>query len=54
MYNLFLSNKTEKKLDKLKKKDKKNFEIVIRHLENLTQNPNFYGKPLKNSFCNRN
>ena len=46
MYNLFLSNKAKKKIDKLKKKDKNNFEIVIQHLENLTQNPKFYGKPL--------
>lgn len=46
MYNLILSNQAEKKLDKLKKRDKKNFEIIMRHLENLTQNPKFYGKPL--------
>ena len=51
MYNLSLSNKAEKKLEKLKKKDKKNFEIVIRHLENLTQNPKFYGKPLKSNLA---
>ena len=51
MYNLSLSNKAEKKLEKLKKKDKKNFEIAIRHLENLTQNPKFYGKPLKSNLA---
>ena len=51
MYQLILSNKAEKSLDKLKKKDKKNFEIVIKHLENLTQNPKFYGKPLKSNLA---
>jgi len=46
MYKLLLSNKAEKILEKLKKRDKKNFEIIINHIENLTQNPKFYGKPL--------
>ena len=51
MFNLILSNKVEKKLEKLKKRDKKNFEIVVRHLENLTQNPKFYGKPLTSNLA---
>lgn len=46
MYRLILSNRTNKKLEKLKKKDKKNFEIIVNHLENLINNPKFYGKPL--------
>ena len=46
MYKLLLSNKAEKILEKLKKRDKKNFEIISNHIENLTQNPKFYGKPL--------
>lgn len=49
MYNLILSKKAQKKLEKLKKKVKKNFEIAIWHLENLAQNPKFYGKPLKSN-----
>ena len=51
MYNIVLSNKAEKKLEKLKKKDKKNFEIVIKHLENLINDPKFYGKPLKSNLA---
>ena len=51
MYNLILSNNAEKKLDKLKKKDKKNFDIIIQHLENLAQNPKFYGKPLRSNLA---
>ncbi len=51
MYQLILSNKVGKKLEKLKKKDKKNFDIIIEHLENLTQNPKFYGKPLTSNLA---
>jgi len=51
MYQLILSNKAEKNLDKLRKKDKKNFEIIIKHLENLTLNPKFYSKPLKSNLA---
>ena len=51
MYKLILSSKTEKKLEKLEKKDKKNFNIIIQHLENLTQNPKYYGKPLKSNLA---
>ena len=51
MYNLILSNKAEKKLEKLKKKDKRNFDIIIQHLENLTENPRFYGKPLTSNLA---
>ena len=51
MYNLILSNKADKKLEKLKKRDKKNFEIIMQHLENLAQNPKFYGKPLTSNLA---
>ncbi|MBI2659709.1 type II toxin-antitoxin system RelE/ParE family toxin [Candidatus Woesearchaeota archaeon] len=46
MFKLILSDKADKKLEKLKKRDKNNFEIIVKHLENLTQNPKFYGKLL--------
>ncbi len=46
MYNLILSARSEKSLNKIKKKDKKNFEIIVKHLENLCHNPKYYGKPL--------
>lgn len=51
MYNLILSNKGEKKLEKLKKRDKTNFETIVKHLEKLTQNPKFYGKPLTSNLA---
>ena len=51
MYSLILSKRSEKKLEKLKKKDKRNFEIAVKHLENLTQNPKFYGKPLTSNLA---
>ena len=51
MYILILSKKAEKKLEKFKKRDKKNFEIIVKHLENLTQNPKFYGKPLTSNLA---
>ena len=51
MYNLILSSKSGKSLNKLKKKDKKSFEIVIRHLENLSHNPKHYGKPLTSNLA---
>ena len=31
----------------MKKKDKHNFDIVIKHPTNLETNPKYYGKPLK-------
>ena len=46
MYSVILSKHAEKNLQKLKKKDKKNFGIIIKHLESLKQNPKFYGKLL--------
>lgn len=46
MYLLIISFRAEKKLDKLKKRDKKNFDVIVKHLENLTKDPKFYGKPL--------
>ena len=51
MYNLILSSKSGKSLNKLKKKDKKSFEIVIKHLENLSHNPKNYGKPLTSNLA---
>ena len=51
MYHLILSNKVQKKLEKLKKRDKKNFGIIIQHLDNLIQNPKFYGKPLTSNLA---
>ena len=51
MYNLILSGKSEKSLNKIKKKDKKSFEIIIKHLENLSQNPKHYGKPLTSNLA---
>lgn len=51
MYSLILSKHTEKNLQKLKKRDKRNFAIIIQHLENLTQSPKFYGKPLSGNLA---
>ena len=45
-YNVRLSAKSEKELDKMKTKDKSNFELIISHMKNLEENPNYYGKPL--------
>ena len=46
MFQIILSQNAEKKLDKLRKKDKKIFEIIINNLERLSQDPKAYGKPL--------
>ena len=51
MYQLILSGNASKKLEKIKKKDKNNFDFIVKHLENLTQNPKFYGKPLKSNLA---
>ena len=51
MHNLILSAKSEKSLNKFKKKDKKSFEIIIKHLENLSHNPKHYGKPLASNLA---
>lgn len=45
-YEVKLSEKTIKFLDKTKNKDKQNFEVIINHLRNLEQNPEHFGKPL--------
>jgi len=45
-YKVELSEKTVKILDKMQSKDKNNFERVIKHLKNLEQDPEHFGKPL--------
>jgi len=51
MHKLIFAKHVEKMLEKLRKKDKKNFETIIKHLENLTQNPKYFGKPLTNNLA---
>ena len=51
MHKLILSAHADKNLDKLRKKDKTNFDIVFHHFEKLTQNPKFYGKPLRSNLA---
>jgi len=45
-YRIELSEKCAKVLDKMLTKDKHNFGILITHIKNLEQNPEYFGKPL--------
>ena len=45
-YKLELSEKSTKTLDRIQGKDKPNFEMIIKHLRNLEQRPEHFGKPL--------
>ena len=48
-YRVELSEKSVKELDKLERKDKHSYEIVVKHLQNLEQDPQHFGKPLTGS-----
>ncbi len=45
-YTVILSAKAVKILDKMKSKDKINYGIIISHLKNMEENPEYFGKPL--------
>ena len=45
-YAVELSEKCVKALNKLERKDKASYELVIKHLKKLEQNPEYFGKPL--------
>ena len=46
MYQIIFSKQSEKFITKLKNKDKRNFQIIFSHLNNLSKNPKIFGKPL--------
>ncbi len=46
MYSIELSQNSAKILDKIKEKDKKNFEILVSHMKTLEENPEHSGKKL--------
>jgi len=45
-YEVELSQKTVKSLDKMQIKDKRSFDVITDHIRNLEQEPEHFGKPL--------